>query len=283
MEITKENIKHTVGKLRRALEESGVEIKVHTAYKVLARMEGFRTTEALLAALENNAETPKNIQKWDNNSIQYPRLITEAYMAGVFDPDTMNTIANSMDLESSEVHEIIIRAEKEFEEIKKTKNPVNNSKFKPADKKYHENAYVTIGHYSEADECHHFQGEFPLVTQGNNLFVNLGELIHELPLKGYDHQLEYENWTVLINSKENLFQVRHKSNTKVYEIEWDSPEDEYTNIRFTCDQVEKDYKESNSKTIQPINVGNYANSVILNIDGDDHLTLSLKGEFTFKN
>jgi hypothetical protein len=61
---------------------------------------------------------------WDDNTIQFPRLIAEIDAAGAFDmiqPDGMrviDSIAISMDLEPSDVCELINRAAEEWDLIK---------------------------------------------------------------------------------------------------------------------------------------------------------------------
>jgi|AP59_1055472.scaffolds.fasta_scaffold206655_1 purine nucleoside phosphorylase len=56
---------------------------------------------------------------WDDNSIQFPRLIAEAEAAGLWlaDVSTFNAMCESMDLEHEEVFEVIDRAKKEFAKI----------------------------------------------------------------------------------------------------------------------------------------------------------------------
>lgn len=61
---------------------------------------------------------------WENNSIQFPRLLAEIQELGVFDllqPDgkrVIDSIAESMDLDSSEVYELVDRAQSEWDTIK---------------------------------------------------------------------------------------------------------------------------------------------------------------------
>lgn len=62
---------------------------------------------------------------WKNNSIQFPRLLAEIEELGVFDllqPDgkrVIDSIAESMDLDSSEVYELVDRAQSEWGNIKR--------------------------------------------------------------------------------------------------------------------------------------------------------------------
>ena len=61
---------------------------------------------------------PKKMSKWEDNSIQFPRLIAEAEAAGVWcDKVGVRLMCESMDLEHEEVFEVIDRAKKEFAKI----------------------------------------------------------------------------------------------------------------------------------------------------------------------
>jgi len=56
--------------------------------------------------------------KWENNSIQFPRLIAEAEAAGLWcDKVGVQLMAESMDLEVKEVFEIIERAQTVWDKI----------------------------------------------------------------------------------------------------------------------------------------------------------------------
>jgi hypothetical protein len=61
---------------------------------------------------------------WENNAIQFPRLISEIEATGAFDllqPDRLrviDSIAISMDLDPSDVYELIDRARDEWDSIK---------------------------------------------------------------------------------------------------------------------------------------------------------------------
>ena len=55
---------------------------------------------------------------WDNNSIQFPRLIEEAQAAAAFTRPRIKLMAESMDLKTSQVEELIDRAAKIWDEIK---------------------------------------------------------------------------------------------------------------------------------------------------------------------
>ena len=56
---------------------------------------------------------------WEDNSIQFPRLIDEADAAGAFTADVEETMALSMDLRPADVRELIERARTSWEEIKR--------------------------------------------------------------------------------------------------------------------------------------------------------------------
>jgi hypothetical protein len=70
------------------------------------------------------------VSNWDNNAIQFPRLIAELEVLGVFDlkqvdnQRVIDSLATSMDLDPSEVYEIVDRAQVEWDQIKaSTCNP----------------------------------------------------------------------------------------------------------------------------------------------------------------
>lgn len=60
---------------------------------------------------------------WLDNSIQFPRLIAEADEAGAFTREVIEGMAESMDLETSEVCELIERAQHKWDEIKRVACP----------------------------------------------------------------------------------------------------------------------------------------------------------------
>jgi hypothetical protein len=61
----------------------------------------------------------KNPDKnWENNAIQFPRLIEEAQAAGAFSPEVIATMAASMDLSTQEVESLLERARTQWEAIK---------------------------------------------------------------------------------------------------------------------------------------------------------------------
>jgi len=68
--------------------------------------------EAQLEAKARNAEI-----NWNDNSIQFPRLIAELQMAGGFTEEIIKLLALSMDLEIERVYEIIDRACREWDDI----------------------------------------------------------------------------------------------------------------------------------------------------------------------
>ncbi len=52
---------------------------------------------------------------WNDNSIQFPRLIEEAQAAGAFTNEVIHAMADSMDLTPQEIYEILERARKKWE------------------------------------------------------------------------------------------------------------------------------------------------------------------------
>ena len=61
---------------------------------------------------------------WENNEIQFARLIAEAEAAGAFQPNIVESMAASMDLEPSNVYILIDRAQQAFEDHKAKYCPV---------------------------------------------------------------------------------------------------------------------------------------------------------------
>ena len=57
------------------------------------------------------------MDKWDNNELQFARLLAELVAAGL-QQETVDGAAASMDLEPSEVQELLWRAERVFEAAK---------------------------------------------------------------------------------------------------------------------------------------------------------------------
>lgn len=57
-------------------------------------------------------------KKWNNNLIQFARLISEMEAAGAFTEDVINTLCNEMDLEPQQIGELVDRAQQEWEKAK---------------------------------------------------------------------------------------------------------------------------------------------------------------------
>lgn len=55
---------------------------------------------------------------WENNGIQFPRLIAEADQAGAFNGNVLRTMAIEMDLTVNEVLEVVERATTKWDQIK---------------------------------------------------------------------------------------------------------------------------------------------------------------------
>lgn len=69
--------------------------------------------------------TDSNIN-WNNNAIQFPRLIAELESAGIFSIENVEKVAEEMDLDVSEVYSLVSRAQAEWDEIKS--NTFNDEK-----------------------------------------------------------------------------------------------------------------------------------------------------------
>lgn len=55
---------------------------------------------------------------WLNNAIQFPRLIAELVAAGAFTQDVIGALCVSMDLEIENIHDLMDRAEAEWDRSK---------------------------------------------------------------------------------------------------------------------------------------------------------------------
>lgn len=61
----------------------------------------------------------KNPQKnWENDAIQFPRLISELQAAGAFTAPVVEELLESTDLTKQNLFEIVERATKQWDEIK---------------------------------------------------------------------------------------------------------------------------------------------------------------------
>jgi hypothetical protein len=56
--------------------------------------------------------------KWEDNSIQFPRLLSEICATVDFTKEQMDELCESMDLEISDIDELFDRANDEWERIK---------------------------------------------------------------------------------------------------------------------------------------------------------------------
>lgn len=66
------------------------------------------------------------LQKWDNNFIQFPRLLAEINACGL-NKSQMKFLRESMDLSNEEIESLLFRAEVEFEHLKHGGNPRRQS------------------------------------------------------------------------------------------------------------------------------------------------------------
>lgn len=55
---------------------------------------------------------------WNNNRIQFPRLISELQCVGAFTPEIVKCLMESMDLTESDILNVIDRADTEWQRIK---------------------------------------------------------------------------------------------------------------------------------------------------------------------
>jgi hypothetical protein len=57
-------------------------------------------------------------ERWENNQIQFPRLLAEIYEGGCISREGWTYLHGSMGLNQLELEEIFLRAETEWEELK---------------------------------------------------------------------------------------------------------------------------------------------------------------------
>lgn len=66
-----------------------------------------------------NIKVSKNSNKnWNNNAIQFCRLISELQIAGAFTESVLDSLTQEMDLNKTEVFDIVERATNEWDRIK---------------------------------------------------------------------------------------------------------------------------------------------------------------------
>lgn len=58
------------------------------------------------------------MSNWENNSIQFPRLIAELEAAGAIHSGVIDALCESMDLAPNNIAELIDRAQAEWDNIK---------------------------------------------------------------------------------------------------------------------------------------------------------------------
>ena len=63
-------------------------------------------------------KTTKQIVTWNNNAIQFPRLIAELEAAGAFTDEVYKTLSESMGLEYARISELVDRAQFQWENAK---------------------------------------------------------------------------------------------------------------------------------------------------------------------
>ena len=103
-------------KIKKTKERDGLRLRQAIP---LAKTDRSRQGRVSVTEFESDMATiPKNKEKplWLDNSIQFPRLITE--MDSFLDDEDIKAIAESMDLSDTEVRELIDRAADEFQKIK---------------------------------------------------------------------------------------------------------------------------------------------------------------------
>lgn len=58
------------------------------------------------------------VEKWFDNSIQFPRLIAELEAAGAFTDEVYRELSESMDLPDDRISELVDRAQVEWQKAK---------------------------------------------------------------------------------------------------------------------------------------------------------------------
>lgn len=66
---------------------------------------------------QENQTCPSNAN-WEDDTIQFPRLIEEAQVAGAFTDEVIRNMAEVMDLEVADVVELLERARRKWEAVK---------------------------------------------------------------------------------------------------------------------------------------------------------------------
>jgi hypothetical protein len=58
--------------------------------------------------------------RWEDDGIQFPRLIAEMEACGAFTPRVLDDLCESMDLDTGDIAELVDRAQTAWETIKST-------------------------------------------------------------------------------------------------------------------------------------------------------------------
>jgi SOS-response transcriptional repressor LexA len=86
-------------------------------------------------------------------------------------------------------------------------------------------------------------------------------------------------WNVSIYDQ-NKMHVSHDDETKVFEIEWDNPDKEgMPYFRLTSEGIEERYQKEGDLRASPYSVRDPEEDLIINVDNDDHLSISIQGEY----
>lgn len=100
--------------------------------EVLERLLALSLTTSL-AVYQTTERSLETTNPWQENEIQFPRLIAEIQATGIINNPTRALLLESMDLEAHELDELFLRAEEEWEHIKGNKHQLLRShKAKPA-------------------------------------------------------------------------------------------------------------------------------------------------------
>lgn len=103
-----------IARLRELIDRDDIE---SNATEVLERLLALSVTTSL-AIYQTTERSLETTNPWQENEIQFPRLIAEIQATGIINDPTRALLLESMDLEAHELDELFLRAEEESEHIK---------------------------------------------------------------------------------------------------------------------------------------------------------------------
>jgi hypothetical protein len=104
-----------IARLQELIEREDIE------HKTTATLE-----RVLSLCAQPQPPTNRPLTLWDQNKIQFPRLLAEILATGAITPDTRSALLESMDLEPHQLEELFTRAEYEFQQAIGNKSFADN-------------------------------------------------------------------------------------------------------------------------------------------------------------